>query len=128
MANVASLAKAIKDQLKLLPTEVQQIIDAEGNAFAGEAVKDLKKISPIGQGKYAGSWARMKDVSSAAKGTVYRVYNKKHYQLTHLLEYGHIIHGTGERTRAFPHISTVDQKIRDEYPKRVEEAINNAHR
>ncbi len=128
MANVESLAREINRQLSLIPTEVQQIIDAEGNAFAGEAVKDLKKISPIGQGKYAGSWARMKDVSSAAKGTVYRVYNKKHYQLTHLLEYGHIIHGTGERTRAFPHISVVDQKIREEYPQRVEEAIENAFR
>lgn len=128
MANVESLAREINRQLSLIPTEVQQIIDAEGNTFAGEAVKDLKQISPIGHGKYAKSWSNKKDVSSAAKGTIYRVYNKKHYQLTHLLEYGHIIHGTGERTRAFPHISVVDQKIREEYPQRVEEAIKHAYR
>ena len=127
MANVDSLAREINRQLSLIPTEAQGLIDQVGDELANEAVKDLKKESPKDTGKYAKSWRKKKE-NAPAGGTIYRIHNDKFPWLTHLLEYGHIIHGTGERTRAFPHISVVDKKIREEYPQRVEEAMKNAFR
>ena len=40
----------------------------------------------------------------------YSVYNKKHYQLTHLLEKGHQTR-KGGRTKAFEHIGPVNDAI-----------------
>lgn len=129
VAKASDLSKAISDQLSMLPTVTREIIDRQSNKFATEAVRDLKRTSPVGHGDYAKSWAKTKDTSGGVGvGVVYRVYNKKHYRLTHLLEYGHILHTTGERTRAIPHISVVEKKIADEYSKRVEEDINSAFR
>ena len=42
----------------------------------------------------------------------YTVFNKKHYQLTHLLEYGHQSRNGG-RVRAFSHIAPVNEQIGD---------------
>ena len=54
----------------------------------------------------------------------YIVYNKKHYRLTHLLEYGHAIaRGTG-RTPAKPHIKAVDEMVQSDFVNRVVKGIS----
>ena len=57
-------------------------------------------------------------------GTRFTIANKE-YQLTHLLEFGHIIKATGERTRAFPHWQQ-GQELAKELPKRIRRALKDA--
>lgn len=50
---------------------------------AAAAAKELRSESPKRTGAYADDW------TYATRGAHTVVYNRKHYQLAHLLEYGH---------------------------------------
>lgn len=68
--------------------------------------------------KYASSW-----YNKEANGTHYStstIANKKHYQLTHLLEYGHDTRD-GNHTRAFAHINP----LAEELSKKLENDVKN---
>lgn len=72
---------------------------------------DWKKYSSGWKGKAEKSYNRVSAV----------IYND-HPAQTSWLEYGHAT-VNGGRTRAFEHIKPVEQKIKDEFEKRVEEAL-----
>ena len=94
-----------------------------------DAVRELKSTSPKRTGAYAKDWAAKKEPVS--KNTAYSkvVYNKKHYRLTHLLEYGHKVkpvpRHAGKRSfvDANPHIDKVEQKSIDELLKLIKEGV-----
>lgn len=71
---------------------------------ADECVEDIQKYAKqvgIGGHEYIQGWTYLMDEGKAV------VHNKKHYRLTHLLEYGHIIRnqfGTYGKTDPRPHI------------------------
>ena len=81
-----------------------------------KTVSELKSKSPKapGGGEYARSWKKRKIGKSKIV-----IYNEKHYQLTHLLEKGHISanqYGTySKRVEAIPHIEPVEEKMIKEY-------------
>lgn len=50
------------------------------------------------------------------------VYNKDHYQLTHLLEFGHATRNGG-RTAAFPHIAEVNDFAQKEVLEKLREKL-----
>lgn len=79
---------------------------------AKSTVKDLKNTSPKRTGDYAKTWAIKKQ--NMFNGDVYLiVHNTKHYQLTHLLENGHVIkngRGTYGRVRAIKHIKPAEDR------------------
>ena len=131
MANIQSdeLGKAIA---KVLEEYKDVTIDNMINAVdkvAKEAVSELKSTYPKRTGAYAKDWAAKKEPVS--KNTAYSkvVYNKKHYRLTHLLEYGHKVkpvpRHAGKRSfvDANPHIATVEQKSIDELVKLIKEGV-----
>lgn len=60
--------------------------------------------------KYLKGWEIKTKYTLTTNNTMYTIWNKKQYMLTHLLEKGHVIAGTGKRTRKFPHISVAFQK------------------
>lgn len=84
------------------------LADAVWNT-AGDVVKELKRSGSFnGTGAYKRDWSRKLE-----RGRLYAsatVYNKSHYQLTHLLEFGHAKQNGG-RTRAFPHIAPVNDQV-----------------
>lgn len=98
------------------------------NKTAEEAVNELHEASPSGSGKY-GSWeAYNKDwtvqkADSKKGGFGAIIHNKKHYQLTHLLENGHAL-VNGGRSRAFPHIAPVAERAEQKLLENVKQFIN----
>lgn len=78
---------------------------------AGDVVKELKKGGPYKDGQdYNKGWSRTmtrKRLYAEAK-----VYNKNRPELTSWLEFGHVKRNGG-RTRAFPHIAPVNDKVED---------------
>lgn len=97
--------------------KVEQAGQEAMREVAKEAVQKLKNSSPKrrGGGKYARGWT-----ATEKKHEV--VVHNKVYQLTHLLENGHVVrnqYGTYGRTRAIKHIEPVEQWANEE----VEEVI-----
>jgi len=70
--------------------------------------------------RYSSSW-----YVEERKGTNFyhaTVHNRKHYRLTHLLEYGHMTRN-GEKTRAFRHIEPIDIYAVTRLEKNIPEII-----
>ncbi len=101
--------------------EVKDEMRGAINDVAESGKEELKATSPKRTGRYAKSWnVRKKDGSNFVNRTI---HNKKYYQLTHLLEFGHATRNGG-KTRAFPHIKPVEIKCQEEAERRVKSAIS----
>lgn len=122
VVSINDFDEALMDELKALKSQVRAVLDFEAEEIAKESVKKLKSTSPKRTGKYANSWS-YKDTSDRLKKQ-YTVYNKKHYRLTHLLEFGHIVVATGGRTKEIPHIKPAEEWARQEFEEKVKEGIN----
>ena len=105
--------------------EIQQIADKNAQKCARDAAKVLKTTSPQSEGhtEYAGSWGVKADKDTHT----FTTWNRKHWQLTHLLENGHEIfsHGvsTGKRTRANRHIENAAEQFSREFVEKTEREI-----
>ena len=109
--------------------ELDQDVDKAALATAKLAVKELKAKSPRSKrakgGAYAKSWAYRKEPMPFGY-TSYTVYNRKHYQLTHLLENGHMIknqYGSYGRTKPIPHIKPVELIVQDKFLEEIKKRI-----
>lgn len=86
--------------------EVQRELPGLIEARAKAAMKALQAKSPKETGSYAKGW-RIKKMRAPLTGFVgYVIYNKTDYQLTHLLEFGHV-NRDGSFTAPRPHIAKV---------------------
>ena len=111
-----ALSVQMADLLDAVDRETKAAIRKDFNAVAKECVQKLKSTSPKRSGSYASGWTVKKE------GDDYIVHNKTDYQLTHLLENGHVIRNAkGEygRTKAHKHIEPVEQWANEELPRRV---------
>lgn len=112
----------LEDIMKLV---ADGAVDAGRSAIgstARDAVQKLRNTSPRRSGDYAAGWAVRKH-----KDWLIVVYNKV-YQLTHLLENGHISanqYGEYGRVPAHPHIKPVEEWASEELPRRVMENLND---
>ena len=116
IATIDGLDKVINAELEDWATgDLRRPIN-EGIEEATEAAeKMLKQCGKYQErsGKYTKDWThgqRSGRASSITGLKNYSVYNKKHYQLTHLLEKGHASRNGG-RVKAFPHIATVNDAV-----------------
>lgn len=121
MADTGSVEIQMKKLLDQVDKEVQKAMDDGMKQVAKEAVTQLRSSSPRKTGKYARGWTT-KQIDK--NGIV--IHNSKHYQLTHLLENGHVIRnkkGTYGRTSGIKHIKPVEEWASDELPRRIMEKI-----
>lgn len=105
--------------------DVQQIANKSISKVAKESVQKLKTTSPRRTGKYASGWTSKKEHGALGVDTV-TVHNRQ-YQLTHLLENGHIVRnkkGEYGRAPAHPHIKPVEEWASSELPAEIESELN----
>jgi hypothetical protein len=89
-----------------------------------ESVRKLKNTSPKKSGEYAKGWKLKKDRGRDGIATV-TVHNKI-YQLTHLLENGHVVRnakGTYGRTNGVKHIAPVEEWAESELQQEIERKL-----
>ena len=96
--NPKTFAQAVNDYLEIYVENIGEDFEETSNEIGKEARDELRQTSPKKRGQYAKGWT----VSKSRKKKNYyavRVHNKTHYQLTHLLEFGHAT-SNGGRTKA----------------------------
>ena len=125
---IDELSDAIKKEIDQMNAEVIENCNKAAKTAATEGVRELKATSPVRAdgynrkyppGSYANSWTA-KDEGNVLGVHNVPIYNAKHYQLTHLLEFGHIIAQTGRRSKAFPHIEAVNNSVTQRFLSEVE--------
>ena len=113
--------KAVNTLLVAYTDEVRKGINEAIPQIAKQGAKELKGLGTFEDrtGKYRKGWTYT--IEQSRTGVEAVIHNKK-YQLTHLLEKGHAKQNGG-RTRAFPHIADEEQKVIEDFTKKVEEII-----
>lgn len=123
------MSESVSVQLsKILDEYDEHVQDVTNSVFkkaARNAAKDLKNTSPKRTGGYASGWS-VKNMGKNGKIANLVVHNRTHYQLTHLLENGHVIRnkkGTYGRAPAQKHIAPVADRVNSEVPQEIERQL-----
>lgn len=111
------ISKILSEYGKTATEVIQESMDEVLN----DGVKELKNNSPKETGKYSKGWAKQKETSRT--GVVGVIYNKDKPQITHLLEYGHA-NRNGGRTKAQPHIESVNESVQDAYIDKITKGLS----
>lgn len=123
--NIEQLNEEIRQALKQYGQEVVNVLENTAQRVGKKAVADLKENSPKATGSYRKSW-RLKEQPAKVAGEPksYVVHNKDRYQLTHLLEYGHVSRNGTSRVKAYPHIAKTEQMVIEDYYNMAKEGID----
>lgn len=125
MTNTNSVAIQMEKILEQYSKEVKDVTDKSIEKVSKESVRKLKDTSPKKTGDYAKGWATKKERSHDGIYTV-TVHNKTDYQLTHLLENGHVVRnkkGVYGRTNGTKHIAPVEEWANSELPLEIEKEL-----
>lgn len=123
MAKTESVTVQMEDLLDEVSKKVKGVMKESIKETAVESAQKLRNTSPVKTGSYAKGWKAGKQ-----RGGDYVVHNATDYQLTHLLENGHIIRnkkGTYGRTHPIKHIKPVEEWASDELPRKVDKGLNH---
>ena len=119
------LDETIREQLETYSEEIRQNVNKNMKEVAEETAETLKKGGGYNErtGKYTPDWSvtDRKNIGAIQTGQ-YSVHNRKHYQLTHLLEHGHAKRGGG-RVPAKPHIAAAEQAGIGQLEKEIQKAL-----
>lgn len=131
--NLGSFADALIDVLQEYNDEVIVASKEAVEEVSEECRQEITRNSPRGEGDggknghYADDWKK-KIIFQSGDEIVYTVYNKRHYQLTHLLEYGHEkwLWGnyTGGRVKPIPHIRPAEANAEKNLVKAIERKLS----
>lgn len=126
MAKTESVALQMADILEGVSKNVKDVLETDSMQVAKETVSMLRNTSPKGpphKRRYAEGWK----VSKKGRGDLV-VHNATNYQLTHLLENGHVVRnkkGTYGRTHPIKHIEPAEEWASEELPRRILEDIES---
>lgn len=124
------LAEALQNQLSEYSTAVTEQLNAAYKELADAGADELKRVHPYHDrtGQYSKNIAvkQRKNAQSIVGAQSYTIHSKERYQITHLLEHGHLTRN-GTRARAFPHWREAENKIEREAVKRIEAAVDAAN-
>lgn len=111
---------AMNGILKEYSAEVGEKVATAIAETAEEASDELHTAGSFNGKKYRASWTY--EVKKTALSADAVVFNKKHYRLTHLLEFGHAKQNGG-RTRAFTHIAPINDKTGEKVLQKLERML-----
>lgn len=100
---------------------VNEILEEVGE----EAAEELHTAGNFKGTKYRRDWTSETEKKRTFLSV--KVFNKKYYRLTHLLENGHKIVKKGQKVgeaKDFPHIEAVNDKAQEKAVKRIEDFIS----
>ena len=120
MTGIDDIQKEIMKQLQYYADEVKTKVDEVKEEEAKALVAELKADSPKGdrrKGNYAKGWS----IKRTPKALI--VHNRTNYQLTHLLEHGHVTRNGSGRTEAKIHIRPAEDRMIRSYLDKIERAI-----
>ncbi|MBD5547519.1 MAG: hypothetical protein HDQ97_08985 [Lachnospiraceae bacterium] len=125
-----SLSEEIQKQLQTFGTALNREINEGLKEVAEQTAATLRQGGPYNErsGKYTRDWdvkLRNRSYSSVTMTEEYTVYNKKNYQLTHLLEKGHVSRN-GSRVRPFEHIKPAEELAEQMAISEVNKAVRRA--
>ena len=113
-----NVSQAMKDILTDYSDEIMKNVTEIINEVGEEAADELHSAGSFQGKKYRKSW-KVKQEEKRTFNSV-TVYNAKHANLTHLLEFGHACSGGGRsKTREFPHIAPANEKATKEAERRI---------
>lgn len=127
-----SMVAQINDILDDIHTVLQDDYEGAAKEISRECVQRLKAVKwKTNTGKnYSATWTSKRDKHSGGHLGTWIVHNSKNYQLTHLLENGHVIknklgiqkrrNGGGTSTDAHKHIEPVYLWAQDELVHQIE--------
>ena len=121
MANTKSVSIQMKQILDEFSDKVNDVLEKAAYDVADQSAEKLQNTSPRRKGAYASGWTVKKESPRAVI-----VHNATHYQLTHLLENGHVIRnkkGTYGRAPAHKHIKPVETWANNEFQRLIKEGI-----
>ena len=117
MANIKGITNEIAKILTEYSKEIEVGVSLAKDDVSNRTAKNLKNTSPKGPtGNYAKGWT----VSNINGKKV--VHNKTDYQLTHLLEYGHV-KVNGGRVEAKPHIRPAEEEAIKEFNDAIKKVL-----
>ena len=123
------LDQAIREQLETYNADIQKNVNKNLKEVADQTADTLKKGGSYKErtGKYTPDWTvTQRPGRSAMAGDEYSVNNRRHYQLTHLLEKGHVTR-SGGRTKAYQHILPAEPAAQELAVTAVENAVRSAN-
>jgi hypothetical protein len=118
--SASNLSSVVSKYLQEYSKEVSDAVEATTETVAQKASDELKGAGKFKGRKYRNSWTF--EVHQKAGYTDAVVFNKKHYRLTHLLEFGHAKQNGG-RTTAFEHIAPINNEVGEMFVKELERRI-----
>lgn len=117
VVKVNDLSNEIVRRLKQYTSEVRENIQVAQVDVAKDTKKALEIKSPERRPRYKEGWRIKKKKNSLV------VHNKTDYQLTHLLEHGHVTRDGSTRTQEKPHIRPAEEAAIKEYLDRIKDAV-----
>lgn len=121
MAKTGSVAIQLAEVVDQYDVKLKRATNNAMDVVAKEAVSKLKSTSPRKSGEYARGWGIKRERGTGGINTV--TVKNRVYQLTHLLENGHIVRNKkGEYGRApgIKHIAPVEDWANTELPEEIE--------
>lgn len=117
LINGARFQALVRMYLDEYSQDLVKTVEIAVNETAEQVVDELHTAGTFKGKKYRNSWTFRNATTSTQVGVT--VFNKKHYRLAHLLEFGHA-NRNGGRTKAYPHIAPINDRVPEIFAQRME--------